>query len=291
MAEISAAIVKELRERSGAGMMSCKKALQETGGDIEAAIEYLRKQGEASASKRAGRVAKEGIIGTQIQNHAAVILELNSETDFVSRNDDFRKFHSDLLGVAMEAKPENVEAFENVRSPVLGNRTVKEGITEKIAVIGENIGIRRVTTVYETPDTRVFTYIHMGGKIGILLLLKASEAVFANEQVATLGKDLCMQVAAANPTAVSRENIAREKIEAELAIYREAAKIEGKPEKILDRIAQGKLDKYFEENCLIEQPYIRDPDVKVSKLIADTAKAVGSEISVVTFVRYQLGGQ
>jgi len=291
MAEISATMVKELRERSGAGMMLCKKALQETAGDVNAAIEYLRKQGEITAGKRAGRAAKEGKIGILVQDGRGVMVELNSETDFVARNKDFLVLLDSLLAAAVKAAPADLDAFNQTPLADFQNKKVQDVVSEKIGTIGENIQLRRISVLDQPAGTRVFSYVHMGGKIGVLLRLKGEDGALNGDKGAELGKDLAMQVAAANPLTVRREEIAREKIESESAIFRELALKEGKPEKILDRIVQGRLNKFFQENCLLEQPFIKETEKSVSKHIDETSKGAGAEFSVDAFVRFQLGAE
>ncbi|MBL8027283.1 MAG: translation elongation factor Ts [Fibrobacteres bacterium] len=290
MAEMNAAIVKELRDKSGAGMMQCKKALIECNGDMEAAMDYLRKQGQVAAGKRADRVAKEGKVGCHVGADSAVMVELNSETDFVSRNDDFGLFLNDLIKVAAEAKPASLEAFEATTSPVFGNRSVKDVVTEKIAVIGENIGIRRVSVMEKTAGTKIFSYIHMGGKIGILLRLKAENAAaLESPEASELGKDVCLHVCALAPLAIDSTGISSTVVEKERAIYRDIAIQEGKPEKILDKIVQGKVDKFYKDNCLLDQLFVKDPEKTVRDVIAAAAKTLGTTITVDSFIRFQLG--
>ncbi len=290
MAEISSAIVKELRDKSGAGMMQCKKALQETNCDMEAAIDYLRKQGQVAAGKRQDRVAKEGKVGALIDGNCAVMVELNSETDFVARNEDFSALLNDLLKVAMAVKPASLEEFETAKSPVFNNRTIKEAITEKIAVIGENIGIRRVSVVKASPDSKIFSYIHMGGKIGVLLTLKVTPvAALETDTIKELGKDICLHVCASAPLAIDSTGVSSAKIEKEREIYREIAIQEGKPEKILDKIVQGKVDKFFKDNCLLDQLFVKDQEKSVKTYMDGVAKSAGATVMVESFVRFQLG--
>jgi len=290
MAEINAAIVKELRDKSGAGMMQCKKALQETNCDMEAAMDYLRKQGQVAAGKRADRVAKEGKVGCLVRGNTGVMVELNSETDFVARNEDFGKFLGELLEVAVAVKPASLEAFEAAVSPVFGNRSIKDVVTEKIAVIGENIGIRRVHVMEQVPGTKLFSYIHMGGKIGVLLRLKVSpDAVSDSSAIAEIGKDVCLHICASSPLAIDSTGISSAKVEKERVIYREIAIQEGKPEKILDKIVQGKVDKFYKDNCLLDQLFVKDAEKSVRAYIEAAAKAAGAAVVVDSFSRFQLG--
>lgn len=287
--EISAATVKELRDKTGAGMMLCKKALAETQGDIDAAIAYLRKQGEITAGKRAGRTAKEGKIGIVARGNAAVMIELNSETDFVAKNDDFLGLFNNLLEAAAALKPSDGEAFKAMKAPNLGGRTVQEVLTEKTGIIGEKIDLRRTALMESGTDSRIFSYIHMGGKIGVLLRLAGPAAALDHAKVQEAGKDLCMQVAAASPIAVRREDIPKEKIESESVIYRELALKEGKPEKILDKIVAGRLDKFYKEIVLTEQLFVKDQEKSISQVLAAASKEAGGEVRVDAFIRYQLG--
>ncbi|MFH0919335.1 MAG: translation elongation factor Ts [Fibrobacterota bacterium] len=289
--EVTASAVKELREKSGAGMMQCKKALQETSGDVEKAIEYLRKQGQIQAGKRSGRTAKEGKIASAIQGNTAVMLELNSETDFVSRNDDFNALLGNLVQVALEKQPVGLEAFEAASSAVFGNRTVKDAVMEKAGIIGENISLRRVMVLHASADEKIFTYIHMGGKIGVLLTLKGEASALGHNKVLEAGKDFCMHIAASSPIALKKEDVPADKIASETEIFKELARKEGKPEKMLDKIVQGRVEKFFKENCLVDQPFVKNPDKSVSQVLAEAGKEAGSAVSLTAFVRYQLGSE
>lgn len=291
MFEVSAIAVKELREKSGAGMMQCKKALQETAGNVEKAIEYLRKQGQIQAGKRSGRAAKEGKIASVIQGDTAVMLELNSETDFVSRNDEFNALLGNLVKVALETTPDTLEAFEAVSSPVFGGRTVKEAVMEKAGIIGENIGLRRVAVLKARADEKIFTYIHMGGKIGVLLKLKGAPQALAHSKVLEAGKDFCMHIAASNPLALKKEDIPADKLASETEIFKELARKEGKPEKMLDKIVQGRIEKFYKENCLVDQPFVKDPNKSVSQVLAEAVKEAGGAVVIESFVRFQLGSE
>lgn len=288
--DVAANAVKELRDKTGAGMMQCKKALQETKGDVEAAVDYLRKQGQVLAGKRADRSAKEGKVACQMENGYAIMLELNSETDFVARNDDYNAFLGTMVKVAAAAKPKDGEALLNTVSPLLNGKNVKDAIIERIAVIGENISLRRACTLEQLPSTKLFSYIHMGGKLGVLMRLKAEpESVLSDAKVQELGKDICLHICASGPLAIDPNGIPQDKLEKEKEIYRDMAKQEGKPEKILDKIVQGKVEKYFKDNCLVNQLFVKDPEKTVQQIIDEAAKAVGAKITVDAFVRYQLG--
>jgi elongation factor Ts len=284
--QITSEMVKDLREKTGAGLMDCKAALAAAAGDMEKAIDHLRTKGLAAAAKKSGRIASEGLVCAHVTNGTGTIVEVNCETDFVAKTDDF-------AGLAKEiAELVNVKAPGDVEEALLlpaGGGTLAEKLTGKVAKIGEKISFRRFAR-FELPagaPGMVSCYIHAGGKIGVLVEL--SGAAPGNPGASALAKDLAMQVAAANPTYVSRRDVPAEVIEHEKSIYRDQAKASGKPDKILDRIAEGKLEKYFADFCLVEQAFIKDPDRKVGQLLAEAGKAAGAEISVRRFVRFQVG--
>ena len=288
--DVNAGAVKELRDKTGAGMMQCKKALQESKGDIEAAVDYLRKQGQVQAGKRVDRTAKEGKIACHLEGNSAVMLELNSETDFVARNEDFNAFVGTLIKVATAVKPKDGATLLDSAHPVIGNKTVKEALTEKIAVIGENMSLRRACTVEQTPGTKLFSYIHMGGKLGVLMRLKVTpEAAFNDPKILEMGKDLCLHICASGPLAIDSTGIPQAKIDKEKEIYRDMAKQEGKPEKILDKIVQGRVEKFYKENCLLNQLFVKDQEKTVQQYMDEVVKSVGAQAVVEAFVRYQLG--
>src|SRR5690625_3461135 len=272
---ITAKMVKELREKTGAGMMDCKKALTETDGNMDEAIDYLRKSGAAQAAKKAGRIAAEGTTYIEINGNTATLLEVNCETDFVTKNETFQKLVADLATHIVTAKPANVdEALQQTLTN--DNQTVEEYINSVVATIGEKITLRRFALVTKA-DNEVFgEYLHMGGRIGALTLLEGT----ADEEVA---KDIAMHVAAANPRYVSREDVAEEEVNRERAILKEQALNEGKPEHIVEKMVEGRLGKYFEEICLLDQAYVKDPDMKVKKFVADKGATVKE------FVRYEVG--
>ena len=288
---ISATLVKELRERTGLGMMLCKKALEESAGDMEKAIENLRKQGEATLAKRAGKEAKEGTIAVQSSAAATAMVEVNAETDFVARNEDFTAFVAALTPLVLARQPADMAAALKLTSPAFGGRTVEERLLELTAKIGERISFRRFHIDRPAADERVFTYVHGGGRIGIVLVLKSTNpAVLASEAGLALGKDCAMQVAAANPMAVSREAIPADVVAKEREIYFTQAQNSGKPEKVWDRIVEGKLAKFYEQAVITEQPYIKEPAIKVAARIKQVEGDSGARISVRAFVRYELGG-
>ena len=284
--EITSGMVKDLRERTGSGLMDCKAALTAAGGDMEGAIDYLRKKGLAAAAKKSARIASEGVVCAHVEGAAGSLVEVNCETDFVARTDDFQALVREIAALVNARNPRDVE--EALAGPA-GGGTLADRLTEKVGKIGEKISFRRFARL-ETPagaPGMVVPYIHAGGKIGVLVALTGAGP--GNTAVAALAKDLAMQVAAANPAYVSRKDVPAQVVDHEKTIYREQAKASGKPDKILDRIAEGKLEKYFGDFCLVEQAFIKDPDRKVGQLLADAGKAAGAEIAVRAFSRFQVG--
>ena len=282
---IDAKTVKDLRERTGAGMMDCKKALAETEGDMDRAIALLREKGLAGASKKAGRVAADGLVGVFASPDAktAVVLELNCETDFVAKTESFRSLF-DTIGNALltaDVSEGTAETVANLK--ISGGKSFSELLTESIAQIGENLGLRRFTRI-ASKDGVVGSYVHAGGKIGVLVELTGGNAAHVD-----LAKSLAMQVAAAFPRVVSRDQVSATDLQGERDIYRQQALASGKPEKIVDKIVDGKIDKFYSEICLLEQEYVRDGDFRIDKLIAKVAKETGADLSVARFARYQLG--
>lgn len=272
---ITAKMVKELREQTGAGMMDCKKALTETNGNMEEAIDFLRKSGAAQAAKKAGRIAAEGSTYIEINGNEAVLLEVNCETDFVTKNATFQALLADLGKHIVANKPNNLE--EALKQTMEGkNETVEEHINDIVATIGEKISLRRFALLSKTDNDVFGAYLHMGGKIGALALL----ANTTNEEIA---KDVAMHVAAANPAYISREDVQEEEVSREREILKEQALNEGKPEHIVEKMVEGRLGKFFEEICLLEQNFIKDPDMKVSKLVKDNGATIQQ------FVRYEVG--
>jgi elongation factor Ts len=282
---IDAKLVKDLRDRTGAGMMDCKKALAETSGDIDRAVALLREKGLAGASKKAGRVAADGLVGVFAADDAksAVVLELNCETDFVAKTEAFRTLF-DTLGTALLAADVTEGTGETVANlEIAGGKTVSALLTESIAQIGENLGLRRFTR-FATTSGIVGSYVHAGGKIGVLVELAGGDSRHIE-----LAKSLAMQVAAALPRVVSRDQVAAADLSAEREIYKQQALASGKPEKIVEKIVDGKIDKFYSEICLLEQEYVRDGDVRIDKLVANAAKETGATLSVARFARLQLG--
>ena len=287
MAEITAEVVKTLREKTGAGMMDCKKALAESNGDMEKAIDYLRKKGASVAAKRSDRDAKEGLIVSQLSTDgkSGVIVEVNCETDFVSRNEVFGAFAENVTKLALSTQSKSADAVLAQSAPFTNGIKVSEFINEIVGKTGEKVDVRRVAYVSADKGV-VIDYIHPGSKLGVLVVLE-SEVV--NDTVKALGKDLAMQVAAANPMVVTREKVDTSKINAELDIYKTMARNEKKPEAVIEKIATGKLEKFYEENVLIEQKFVKDPTKSIKTLIEETSKAVGKPITVVHFERILLG--
>ena len=285
--QITSEMVRELREKTGAGMMDCKKALTETGGSLEQAVDYLRKKGLAAAAKRASRIASEGLVAAHVGGGAGVLVEVNCETDFVAKTTDFQDFVRGVAELVHRGAPRDVEAA--LALPAGGRFTLGDKVTEQVAKVGEKISVRRFVrfAVPAGVSGAVVPYIHAGGKIGVLVELHGGGP--ENPEFVGLGKDLAMQVAAANPSYVGRDSVPPDVIEREKAIYREQAVAAGKPEKILDKIAEGKLEKFYGDFCLVEQAYIKDPDKKVRELLKAMAVRTGTEVRVARFARFHVG--
>lgn len=273
---VTAAMVKELRERTGAGMMDCKKALAETDGDMEKAIEYLREKGLAAAAKKSGRIAAEGLVVAKVEtgNKKAVIVEVNCETDFVAKTDEFKAFVDAIANVILEKAPTSVE---ELLAQSADGGTVNDLITEKIAKIGENMSIRRFE-LFSTADGTVEAYIHGAGRIGVLVEMKGS-----GDNLAGVAKDVAMQIAASKPEYVTRDQVASETIEKEKEILKAQAINEGKPAEIAEKMVAGRIEKYYKEICLVEQPFIKDPDLNVKKMLDQ------NQAEVVRFARFEMG--
>ena len=282
---ITAKSVKELRDRTGAGMMACKKALTETNGDVEKAIEILREKGLAAAAKKAGRVAAEGIVKTYQTEDCkkAVVVEVNCETDFVAENDQFKSFVDKLAAFIAESKATTVEELE--AETFEDGKTVKEALTDLIAALGENMKVRRFKK-FEVQNGVVQTYMHGAGRIGVAVELACDSD---SDVVKAVAKELCMQVAAANPLFLDKNSVDQTAIEKEREIYRAQALNEGKPEKIVEKMVEGRINKYYKEVCLVDQLWVKDGDKTISKLLDEKSKEVGSPISVASFVRFERG--
>jgi len=272
---VTAKMVKELREKTGAGMMDCKKALTETNGDMDQAIDFLREKGMAKAAKKADRVAAEGLTHIELEGNRAAIIEVNCETDFVTKNDQFKQLLSDLGKHIVKNNPETVE--EALQQPFLdGSETVDAAITTVVSKIGEKISLRRFTVLEKTDNDAFGAYLHMGGRIGVLSLLEGT----TDDEVA---KDVAMHVAAINPRYVSRDEVAEEEVNSEREVLKTQALNEGKPENIVEKMVEGRLGKFFEEIVLLEQSFVKDPDQKVKKYVGDKGA------SVKAFIRYEVG--
>jgi elongation factor Ts len=285
--QITSGMVKELREKTGAGLMDCKAALTASDGGMEAAIDYLRTKGLAAAAKKSSRIASEGVVCAHVEGNSGTLVEVNCETDFVARTDDFAALAKEIAALVNAKSPRDVD--EALLLPAGGGGHLGEKLVEAVAKIGEKISFRRFARL-EPPagnSGMVVPYIHAGGKIGVVVAVAGADR--SNAAVAALAKDLAMQVAAANPTYVARNDVPASVIEHEKSIYREQAKASGKPDKILDKIADGKLEKFFGDFCLVEQAFIKDPDRKVSQLLADAGKAAGAPVAVSAFARFQVG--
>jgi elongation factor Ts len=281
---ITAAQVNELRQKTGAGMMDCKKALIEAEGDLTKAIEVLRKKGASVAAKRAEKSANEGLIVTKVSDDGSkgVMVEVNCETDFVAKSDDFTSFANLVLDAVFNSEPKNVESLLN------DNGEIKTKLNEVLGKVGEKIEISRFA-IEKAADSLVVDYVHLGSKLGVLV--KFDKVTNNKEELNNIGKDIAMQVAAMKPIAVYREEIPKDLIEKEIEIYKEVAKKEGKPEQILDKIATGKLNKFYQENCLIEQMFIKDNSKVVGDLIKQFNSKNGTEVKLSLFRRFHLSDE
>ena len=274
---ITAADVKKLREATGAGMMDCKKALTEVGGDFDAGVDYLRKKGLGAADKKAGRIAAEGIVATKSSGNSAVVLEVNAETDFVSKNDQFVAFVDKLAGFILEHRPANVEALLPMTFD--GDLTVQQSLSQLIATIGENMSIRRFQVLEASGN--VAAYIHGVGKIGVLVAVDGA----SDDALVTISRNVAMHVAAVNPQFVSRDEVTADIAERERKVLTERALASGKPEAIVEKIVAGQMNKFFSENCLLDQEFVMDSDKTVAKAVSD----VQANAKIVAVARFALG--
>ena len=283
---ITADLVKELRERTGAGMMDCKKALTSTDGDMEKAIEVLREKGLAAAAKKAGRIAAEGLVETYISEDGiyGALVEVNCETDFVGSNEDFIAFTKNIAKQAALSKAKDVEELLNEKY-IASDVTVKDTLITLISKIGENMNLRRFERFVREGNGILKEYIHGGGRIGVMVYLSSENQV----ELDGLGKDIAMHIAAANPLYISRDQVTNDQIDKEKEIYKAQAMNEGKPENIAEKMVIGRIQKYYKEICLLEQLWIRDQDYTIAKLIEEKSKALGSVISLKKFVRFEKG--
>ncbi len=288
MAQISASLVKELREKTGAGMMDCKKALNETEGDLEAAVDWLRKKGLSAAAKKAGRTAAEGLVGVAVEGPRGAMVEVNSETDFVARNETFQGFVTTVAGLALKADGD-LEALKAMDFPGTG-RTVEAELTELIATIGENMTLRR-TAVLDVPQGVVASYIHNQlvpglGKIGVLVGVESEGDAAKLEEI---GRNVAMHVAATAPQATRREDLDAAAVDRERDVLVEQARASGKPENIIEKMVEGRLRKFYEEVVLLEQVYVIDSETTVGKAVEAHASSAGVAMTVTDFVRFALG--
>ncbi|MCW8796821.1 MAG: translation elongation factor Ts [Chlorobium sp.] len=287
MSQISAKAVKELRDKTGVGMMDCKKALDESGGDMQKAVEYLRKKGAALAAKRAEREASEGVVIVKINDAAdtGIILELNCETDFVARGDDFTGFADTIAQTALDGSVDSAEKMMGVSlGEAYDGEKVEDAIKTMTGKLGEKIQLKRLAYV-RSEGGLVAGYVHPGSKLGSIVEISGGNSA----EAVVLAKDIAMQVAAATPVVVDRSSVPAESIEKEKEIYRQQALAQGKPEKFVDKIITGRLEKYFQEEVLLEQAFIKDSNTKVSDVLHEFTKQYDMPITVNSFIRYQLG--
>ena len=282
---ITASMVKELREMTGAGMMECKKALTEADGDMDKAVDVLRTRGLAAVAKKAGRATNEGTVMALVSDDAKVgaLVELNCETDFVGMNEKFKAYAEKIAKAALAAKPADVDAL---KAAVIDGETVEEIVTDCIHVMGENTQLARFAVV---EAGAVASYIHGGGKIGVLVTFDVDGIDATSEDFVHYGRDVAMQVAAVNPIAATREDVPADVVEHEMGIYKAQAAESGKPENIQEKIATGRLEKFFKEQCLAEQEFVKNPDQTVNEYTAEAAKKLGGSIKITGFKRFQLG--
>jgi elongation factor Ts len=286
MANITASMVKDLRDKTGAGMMDCKNALNETNGDMEAAVDWLRKKGISKAAKKAGRAAAEGLVGIAVDGKSGVLLEVNAETDFVARNDAFKTFVKDATRLALKEGGD----LEKLLASPMGSATVQHALTELVAKIGENMSVRRAAALSVDPGV-VASYVHNAtspelGKIGVLVGLKSTGD---KDKLLALAKQLAMHVAAAAPLAIAPEHLAPEVVERERNVQAEIARQSGRPENVIEKMMEGRMRKFYEETVLLQQTFVIDGETQVGKVIEKTAKEIGAPITVEGFVRFQVG--
>jgi len=286
MANITASMVKDLRDKTGAGMMDCKTALNETNGDMEAAIDWLRKKGISKAAKKAGRAAAEGLVGVAVGKGAGALVEVNAETDFVARNDEFKSFVKSAADLALSEGGD----LEKLLAAKHGGSSVQQVLTELVAKIGENMSVRRTVALSVNPGV-VGAYVHNAsspelGKIGVLVALKsgADEA-----KLQALAKQLAMHIAAASPLAITPEHLSKDVVERERAVQWELAKQSGKPDAVIEKMMEGRMRKFYEDTVLLSQTFVIDGETQVGKVIEKAAKELGAPIAIESFVRFQVG--
>ena len=276
--------VKTLREMTNCGMMDCKKALTETDGDMDKAVEFLREKGLATAAKKAGRIAAEGLVNASVFGNVGVVVEINTETDFVAKNADFQSFVSSVAECIAKTNPADVEALKNTK--LNDTQTVGEALTEKIATIGENMNLRR----FERYEGVNEAYVHGGGRIGVLVNFKlGDDAKAADETFKAAAKDIAMQIAAVMPRYVKEDEVPAEVVEKEKEILKAQALNEGKPEAIVEKMVGGRIKKFYKEVCLVDQPYIKDGDMSVAQFLKNIGNEIGTTVEVVKFARLEKG--
>lgn len=276
--------VKNLRERTGVGMMDCKNALTEANGDMEKAAEILREKGLAAANKKAGRIASEGVVLaiSDIGKKVGAVIEVNSETDFVAKNEGFQTFVKELANVIMEQNPADLDALLEAK---MGAGTVADELREKILVIGENLKIRRFARVEGISSS----YVHAGGSHGVLVEFETTNNIAEKPEFATYGKDIAMHIAAENPSYLNRDEVPDEVLDKEREILKAQAVNEGKPEAIAEKMVAGRINKFYETNCLVDQKFVKDPDFTVAKYTEKVAKELGGDIKILGFVHFEMG--
>ncbi|MBF0611897.1 MAG: elongation factor Ts [Magnetococcales bacterium] len=284
MMAVTAEMVKNLREKTGAGMMDCKKALSETNGDMEAATDWLRKKGLSSAAKKSSRVAAEGKVMARAVGGKGVLVEVNSETDFSAKNEKFVGFVEQVSQLALDKLPDSMDAFKALDFPGTG-RSVSGELEQLIATIGENLVLRRYASL-QVGQGVVASYIHMGGKIGVLVGLESAASADA---LLELGKKVAMHVAASAPSYLDRSSVDTSALDRERSILADQARASGKPENIIEKMVEGRLNKFYSEVCLLEQPFVMDQEVSVEKAVKAAAKDLGSDVKVTGFARFVLG--
>ena len=274
--------VQTLREKTGCGMMDCKKALVATDGDMEKAIDFLREKGLASQAKKAGRIAAEGLVATYVENNVGAVVEINSETDFVAGSDGFKELTAKVAKVVAEQNPADVDALLACKTD---GKTVEELVQELFLAVRENMKIRRFARM----EGHIASYVHAGGKIGVLVKFDTTDEIAASDAFKVMAKDVAMQIAAANPLFLNRESVPAETVEHEKKIMTEQVVAEGKPANIAEKIVMGKMGKYYKENCLVEQVFVKDNDLTVQKYVDGVAKQLGGDIKIVAFERFEKG--
>ncbi len=287
MSNITATMVKDLRDKTGAGMMDCKSALNETQGDMEAAIDWLRKKGLSKAAKKAGRVAAEGLIGIAVGGDAGALVEVNAETDFVARNDQFKEFVKKTAEIALQ---EAGDLDKLLKKPMNGGASVEQTLTEMVAKIGENMSVRRAVLLGVSEGV-VASYVHNAaspelGNIGVLVAVKSSAD---KTKLAALGKQLAMHVAAAAPLALTPEHLSKDIVERERAIQADIARQSGKPENVVEKMMEGRMRKFFEESVLLSQTFVIDGETSIAKVLEKASKDLGAKVEIEGFVRFQVG--